>query len=318
MGKPPWGGSPFPPGAWPPPGKPPACPPASAFGPPCRVPPKPPRPPPGPPPKPPLPVDGPAVGLVPPIPPPPGPPPADAGSATAYAAGPARAATTAAATDAVNSRARLAEPTRARSPERKTIRPTMASAMTTARAGHSQPFQSAARRSRTTAQIAVTARPAGQHPHPAGVLAAEGAQQQDPAPCGQGRDTGSERGRVVGVHGALGHAERQIVQDRPAAPQHQRGARRIGARRPSAQHQAAHEGDTRERQQPGDLAAEDVVEHPAEARGTGEGAASATPAASAVALAAQHPAQAVVPHDQVPGGAVRGAPDVRAVAGRYE
>lgn len=84
---------------------------------------------------------------------PPPAPPALAGTANEYAAGPARAATTAAARDAASSRIRL--------PERKTNRPTTASAMTTAMAGHSQVFQSVARRNSTTAQMPVTASPAG-------------------------------------------------------------------------------------------------------------------------------------------------------------
>ncbi len=94
------------------------------------------------------PVDGPAVGLVPPMP-----PPEPDGTDQAYAAGPATPATTAAATDTASRRRRR--------PERKTSRPAIASAMTTAIVGHSQEFQPEARRSSTTAQTPVTPRASG-------------------------------------------------------------------------------------------------------------------------------------------------------------
>jgi hypothetical protein len=101
----------------------------------------------------PLPVVGPAVGLVPPMP-----PPVPEGTEAAYAAGPATDATTAAATEAANNWTRR--------PERKTSRPVIASAMTTATVGHSQVFQPEARRSSTTDQMPVAPRATGStHTH---------------------------------------------------------------------------------------------------------------------------------------------------------
>src|SRR5690242_14223908 len=98
------------------------------------------------------PVDGPAVGLVPPMPP----LVAEKAGETAYAVGPARAATIAAATDTASSRTFVAEPA-----VRRTNSPTTARTVSTATMGHSQVFQPSARRSSTTAQTPVTARPAG-------------------------------------------------------------------------------------------------------------------------------------------------------------
>ena len=65
--------------------------------------------------------------------------------------------------------------------------------------------------------------------------------------------------------------------EQPAAPQHQRGARGSvrGARRVTPE--AAGERDERGRQQPGDLAAHDVVEQRGQAGGAAEAAAAARP-----------------------------------------
>ncbi len=118
-------------------------------------------------------------------------------------------ATTAAATDTASSRAR--------GPERKTSKPVIASAVTVATVGHSQGFQPEARQQQHDRPHAGDTEGERQHPHPAPV-GPEGAQQHDAAAPAQRRDARGERGRVIRVHGALGHAERQVVQRRPAAP----------------------------------------------------------------------------------------------------
>lgn len=99
------------------------------------------------------PVVGPAVGFVPLMP-----PLEPAVTETAYAVGPAREAATAA--------VRATASSRTRRPDRKRKSPAIASTITTATVGHSQEFQSVARRSRTTAQMPVAANAAGRtHSH---------------------------------------------------------------------------------------------------------------------------------------------------------
>lgn len=110
------------------------------------------------------------------------------------------------------------------------------------------------------------------------------------------------------------------MQGSPPTPHDQRGAGHIGTGSTAAPHQPADAGDRGEGDQPGDLPTEDVVEEPPDTGRTGEPAAS-TPAstvAATVALATEDPPEAVVAHDQIPGGAVAGTADVGPFVGGHE
>src|SRR6185312_6403496 len=84
---------------------------------------------------------------------------------------------------------------------------------------------------------------------------------------------------VVRVEDALLAGEDGDVDDRPGAEEHEARAAQVGPRRAARQPQPGDEGDRGERQQPADLGADLLVEHPPQARRAAE-AAAAEPAAT--------------------------------------
>ncbi len=105
------------------------------------------------------------------------------------------------------------------------------------------------------------------------------------------------------------------MRQQPQSPQDQPGPLDVGAPTASAQHHCADAGDRGEGDQPGDLAAENVVEKPSGARGATEVGAASTAAPAGTAAAAGDPGQAVVAGDQVPDGVLGAAADEGAVGG---
>ena len=154
-------------------------------------------------------------------------------------------------------------------------------------------------------------------------------------------DAGRQRDGVVGVERALHQREHQRGDQRPAAPQEQRGANPVGPRRPTGEPQPGDQQDQGGGQQPGDLAADLAVEQPGEPGLAAEAAHSAAtgrhppgghptggslgaageatghlraPARAAVALAAEDPAEPVVAERQLQRAVVRRPADVRAAS----
>ncbi len=91
------------------------------------------------------------------------------------------------------------------------------------------------------------------------------AQEEGAADRDERADRGRERDGVVRVHDAAHQAEDEAGDDEPAAPEEERGAGRVEARRPPREEEAGGERDERGRHEPADLRAHAVAEEAREA-----------------------------------------------------
>jgi hypothetical protein len=128
---------------------------------------------------------------------------------------------------------------------------------------------------------------------------------------GHGR---GESDGVVRVEDASHQGERQERDDEPATPDEVCGASGVRARSPPPEVESGGEQEQRGRDEPGDLAADLGVEHPAEPGGTPVAAAPADRAG----LVAGNPPEAVVAEGQLEERVRLGAADVRPHALRQE
>ena len=107
-------------------------------------------------------------------------------------------------------------------------------------------------------------------------------------------------------------AEDQRGHEQPTAPQHQPGPDQVGPRCATRQPQPADQRDQCRRQQPGDLGAERVTEHPGDPRAPTEpGVRAATASATTVARATQQPPEPVVAKGKLQQRVVGRPTDVR-------
>ena len=130
----------------------------------------------------------------------------------------------------------------------------------------------------------------------------------------QRRDRGRQHHHVVAVDDPGHEAEHQHVDGQPEAPHEVGGARQVRPARAPANRQPADQADRRERQEPGNLAAELGVEHAQQpGRAAEAAAAAAATRAAAPPPPAEDAAEAVIAEEQLERGVVGAAADVRPV-----
>src|SRR5205807_142919 len=112
---------------------------------------------------------------------------------------------------------------------------------------------------------------------------------------------------VVGVPDALGLAEHGNLDHHPAPEEDPAGTAQVRAAGPPGEPEPCHQTDERKGDEPGDLAADDVVEHAQPARRATEATPTGPSASGPGTSGAEDPGEAVVAEDEVQLGVV-GAP----------